>query len=220
MGVTPDTLSLAATRLYEQVAHLDDDTHAWAAVCAMLAAPIDPLYDLVMGGDEPWAAAFDPDVAGEVLTPEFALAMAPWLGQFIGVDPSSDELPLAGQYVRLRETTNARRGTVPWLKGLIRPYLIGPDGLPASATVYVTERVGGSPYRFAFATLVDETPDQDAIVRVLTSEFGDPNGCRHWTYTAIGGGTWADVAATHATWAEVATDFGTWQDVRDDPSVT
>jgi hypothetical protein len=221
-GVTPGTLSLAAQRLYDQFEHLDpapDGTYPWAAVCAAIVAPLDPIYALVFGGDVPWAPAFDPDLAAEVLPEDFALGMAAWLGQFIGVDTPA-ELPLAGRYVRLRETQNARRGTVPWLKGLMRPHLIGPDGTPETATVYVTERVGGSPYRFAFATLAGETPDPDLIERALIADFGQPDGARQWTYTPITGGTYADLAATHADYADVASDFATYADVRADPSHT
>jgi hypothetical protein len=221
VGVTPDTLSLAATRLWDQFKHLepDDGTYPWAAVCAALAAPVDPLYSLVAGGEVPWSPAFDPDEAAEVLPPEFALALAAWVGQFIGVD-QPDELPIAGRVVRLRETSNARRGSVPWLKGIMRPYLIGPDGTPETATVYVTERVGGHHLRFAFATLEAETPNPDLVELALRRDFCDPNGSRHWTYTMITGGTYADLAATHADYADVASDFATYDDLRADPSHT
>jgi hypothetical protein len=218
-----DTLSLAARRLYEQVKQLETDTETYplAHVCAMLAAPIDPLYDILTAGDVPWSVAFDPEEAAELLGEDRALEVVRWLGQFAGLTLSESQ-SLLEQRLTLTESQAAKRGTRGAIEAAVRASgLIGPDGTPQTATVYITERVGGSPYGLAVATLDSETPDPDAVERALDPEQGGaiPAG-RDWTYTTLTGGTYADLAATHADYAEVQTDFATYADVRADPTVT
>lgn len=227
LAITPDTLAPAAARLYEQWAHLDVDGEAegypWAVMAAVFAAPLEPLYALLHGDGVPWAAAFDPELMAEVLEPLDALGLLPdnfivdmlaWLGQFAGVDSRSG-LAAVGQRLRMRETAGARRGSVAAIIGAARQRLVGPDGTPDTATVYLTERVGGDPYSFAVATLASQTPDPAATERDIAEQV--PAGRRNrWTYTVIEGGTWADAAATHATWADGP--WATWAQARADPT--
>lgn len=185
-GATPDTLSLAASRLYEQVGHLDqqDDGGNWplAVVCAAMTRPMDDVYELLMGGETAFAPAFDPELAGEVLEPDFAAALLGWAGQFVGVTDRED-LPTAGRVFRVQETSGARRGSPLGLTNAARQRLVGPDGTPATATVYLVERVSGSPYRLDIATLTTETPDAAGTRRDITEAM--PAG-RQWTYATVG----------------------------------
>lgn len=132
------------------------------------------------------------------------------------VPPIDPGLPVArsARRVRIGESDGARRGQAEAIKAAVRALTVGPQG-PGTGDVFLTERVGNSPYRFAVGTRVEQTPDQAAVVREIARRV--PAG-RQWTYTAITGGTWADLLATHATWQAVLDAFPTWQDVLADPS--
>lgn len=170
---TPDTLSLAAQRLYGQWQHLEIDGEAegwpWAVLAAACARPIDPLYDLLAGAEVPWAPLFDPELAAEVLQPEFATQLLAYLGQFAGLRQRTD-LPALGQRLRLSETGNARRGSPSAIVAAARQRAIGPDGTPDTATVILLERVGGDPYHFAVTMYEGEVPDPDGTRRDIEAE--------------------------------------------------
>lgn len=220
--VNPETLAPAAARLYAQFVHLEVDGAAegypWAVLAAALAAPLEPLYALLTYAERPWGAALDPDVMSEALEPlaaagvlpvDFASAMLAWLGQFAGVTRRQD-LAAAGERLRLRETSGYRRGTRPAIDGAARQRLVGPDGTPETATVFVTERIGGSPYVLAVATLASETPDAvptaygGAPINEVTNPSFEAPGTPGWNAD----GTALPALARIATWAKVGDHSG------------
>jgi hypothetical protein len=225
--VTPDTLSLAARRLYEQWEHLEVDGasegYPWATLAAALAAPIDPLYDLLSGAEHPWAPAFDPELAGEVLSPQFAEALLAYLGQFAGVRRRED-LPPLGQRIRITETGGARRGSPAAIVGAARQHAIGPDGTPDSATVILVERIGGDPYHFAVTMYASEVADAAATVRDIEEQT--PAGRRgtdpadRFDFNLVTGGNFATLSASWATFGDVSAAFATFGDVTENPSGT
>ena len=224
MAVTPDTLSLAARRLYAQWEQYEVDGEAegwpWATLAAACAAPIDPLYDLLAGPDSPWAPAFDPELAAEVLSPEFAAEILAWVGQFVGVRRRQD-LPPAGQRIRLMETSNARRGSPAAIVGAARQHAIGPDGTPETATVILLERVGGDPYHFAVTMYASEVPDAAATIRAIDEQT--PAGRRgsdpadRFDFNLVVGGTFATLSAFFGTFDAAADEFATFADMAANP---
>lgn len=228
-AATPETLAPAAARLYEQWAHLEvdgaEEGYPWATLAATLAAPLEPLYALLTAAELPWGVAFDPEALATALEPleaagvlpeGFARAMLAWVGQFAGV-LDRRELDTTGATLRLRETSGSRRGTPGAIVGAARQRLVGSDGTPDTATVILTERIGGSPYVLGVATFADETPDPAGTERDIGEQM--PAG-RIWTYAVVAGGTWGDLFATHTDWADVLATFPTWADVLADPSAT
>ena len=225
-GHTPTTLSRAASRLYAQFSHLevDGESEGWpiAVLCAATTRPIDDLYDLLTAVEDPWAPAFDPELAAEVLEPEFAAALLPWLGQFAGVR-NREGLPPAGQRLHLQETQHAKTGAPGAIVAAARGRLVGPDGTPQTATVILLERVGGDPYHFAVTVYASECPDPDATRRDIEAEtpagrFGtEPETL--FDFNVVTGGTWDDLSAFYATWDDLADEFatGTWDDVATNP---
>lgn len=227
MAVTPDTLTPAARRLYEQFEQLEVDgaSEGWpiATICAALAAPIDLLYLMVMVGEVPFAPVFDPVIADEVFTDDQARQVLPYSGQYIGVQ-EIQELPPIGQRLRLLETPAAKIGSVDAIRGAARTHAIGPDGTPSSATVYVIERVGGDPYHFAVTMFTSEVPDPDVTRRDIEAvtpggRFGSAPGTL-FDFFLIDGGTYEDLLATHANYQDVLNDFATYEDLLEDPGHT
>ena len=235
-AITPESLSLAATRLYAQVEHLETEGEAegypWAVACAALCAPIDDLYDLLFGADAPWAALLDPDLAAETLTPEFAERLLPYVGQFIGVTYRAG-VPLAGQRLRLSETGGAKVGSPAAILGAARQRLIGPDGTPESATVLLLERVGGDPYHFAVTVQRSHVPDElivmdgleetaPAIARDIDEQT--PAGRRgtdpetRFDLNIVEGGDYETLAASFASYDDVAAEFSTYDELAANPS--
>jgi hypothetical protein len=154
-----------------------------------------------------WSALVDADRA-----PAWAL---PWLAQLAGVVLRAN-LSEAAQRLAIKELAGQKRGRLR-SGAAARQYLIGPDGSPDTATVYVFERYG-SAYRMRIATLEAETPDPAAVLAALEAEKA---GGIILDYDVIAaGGDWDALASTHATWAEVLTDFTDWADVLADPTQT
>jgi hypothetical protein len=203
--MAPPVLSLAAQRLYEQVAHLEVDGESegwpWAVVCAALAAPIDPLYDLLFTTLRPWELAVDLDRA-----PDWIL---PWLGQFPGVAVNTALTPDL-QREQIRDAEGRRRGTVPAIEATARLSLTG------TRQVIITERQG-SAYRYTVATRASETPDPTTTERQVRAQ---KPGALVMTYAVIVGGDFATLLATHTDFADVAATFATFTALRTDPSVT
>lgn len=223
-SITPDTLSLAARRLYEQWEHLevDGDAEGWpiAVLAAACAAPVDDLYDLLAGGPVPWAPAFDPELGAEVLRPEFATELAGWVGQFIGV-PHRADLPPAGQRLRLLELSAKAVGAPAAIAGAARQRAIGPDGTPDTATVILLERVGGDAYHFAVTMYVGEVPDPAATIRDI--EELTPAGRRgadpatRFDFNLITGGDFDTLAGAFATFNDVTAAFATFDELMLNP---
>jgi hypothetical protein len=208
------TLSRTAQRLYDSMGPLMvlDEDNGWAGAyfCAALCAPLDPIADVVLDGEDGspgWTVIFDPD--------NCPAAWLPWLAQFVGVvlPPNLDE---AGQRLRIKETDGFKRGTVAAIQGAARQHLTGPDGTGATATVYLNERQGGA-YKLGVATLVSETADT-AIVEAAIREQ-KPAGIT-LTYTTVVGGDYATLKSTHVDYADVKAEFTDYDELRADPSVT
>lgn len=223
--ITPDTLSLAASRLYEQFRHLEEpDADAegwpWAVMAAACAAPVDDLYDLLAGGPTPWAPAFDPELAAEVLTPEFLERLLPWVGQFVGVSHRAD-LPPAGQRLRLLELGAKQVGSPGAIVGAARQRAIGPDGTPESATVILVERIGGDAYHFAVTMYASEVPDPDATRRDIDEVT--PAGRRgtdpddRFDFNLVTGGDFDTLSGAYATFADVTAAYATFDELTADP---
>lgn len=215
------TLSPTGQRLYDKLGSLsgpdDENGYALAIVADALAAPFGPVADLVSereDGTPGWAAhLFDPD--GEP---------AEWLPAtevFQGVNPYP-AVDQPGRRLRIKQTDGRFRGTPGAIKGGARQFLIGPDGTPESATVYLTVRVGGVATDYTVATLASETPNPDLVEAALLEQqpAGYNKTAGHAAFVVIAGGDWQTLVAVHADWADVANDFATWDDVIADPSVT
>jgi hypothetical protein len=224
-AITPDTLSLAASRLYEQWRHLETDGETegwpWAVLAAACAAPVDDLYDLFAGGPTPWAPAFDPELGAEVLRPEFLEQLLPWVGQFVGVASRAD-LPAAGKRLRLLELGARKVGTPDAIVAAARQRAIGPDGTPNSATVLLVERIGGDPYHFAVTMYAGEVPDPAATIRDIEAEtpagrFGAEPGTR-FDFNLVTGGNLGTVEASFATLGEAEDFFATLGDIETNPA--
>lgn len=223
--VTPQTLSRAAARLYEQWEHLEVDGEAegypWAVLAAALARPIDGLYDMLAAAEHPWAPAFDPELAAELMEPEHAALLFDWLGQFVGVKPRSD-LSAAGHRLRLSETGNFNVGTPGAIVGAARQRAIGPDGTPESATVILVERIGGDPYHFAVTMYASEVADADATKRDIDAQT--PAGRRgtdpatRFDFNLVTGGDYATLTASWPTYGDVSAAFATYADLTAHPS--
>jgi hypothetical protein len=224
LAITPDTLSRAASRLYAQWSQYEVDGEAegwpWAVLAAACAAPVDDLYDLLAGGETPWAPAFDPELAAEVLSADFAAAVLGWVAQFIGVR-RRDELPAAGQRLRLMQTSGARRGSAAAIAGAARQRAIGPDGTPDTATVILLERVGDDPYHFAITMYASEVPDPAGTLRDIDEQT--PAGRRganpadRFDFNLVAGGDFSTLTGAFATFADVTAHFATFDAVTADP---
>jgi hypothetical protein len=224
-AITPDTLSLAARRLYEQWSQWEVDGDAegwpWAVMAAACAAPVDDLYDLLAGGPTPWAPAFDPELAAEVLRPEFLEALLPWVGQFVGVSHRAG-LPPAGQRIRLLELSAKQVGSPGAIIAAARQRAVGPDGTPGSATVLLVERIGGDPYHFAVTMYEGEVPDPEATRRDIEAEtpagrFGAEPGTL-FDFNLVTGGNVGTVEASFATLGEVEDAFATLAEIETNPA--
>ncbi len=223
-GFTPETLSRAASRLYAQFAHLEVDGESEgrpiAVLCAASCRPIDDLFDLLVAAEDPWAPAFDPVLAAEVLEPEFAAALLPWLGQFAGVRDRAG-LPAAGQRLHIMETNHAKVGTPGAIKAAARQRLVGPDGFPETATVILLERVGGDAYHFAVTVYASECPDPDATRRDIEAEtpagrFGTDPGTL-FDFNVVIGGNFDTLTAFWATFDDATAEFPTFDDMTANP---
>ena len=191
-------LSLAADRLYEQLAHLELDGEAngypIAALCAAIMAPLDPVYDLVAGTHSPYETLMDIDAC--------PAAFLPWLAQMNGVD----ELAIQGldedrQRDVIRDAAGKRRGTVGGIIAGAQKYLTG------NRTVILVEREG-TPTHYVVITRTAETPDADAVVRAL--QAGKP-GRLTFEHIISDLELWLDVDPA-VTWTTI--DAGiTWDDM-------
>lgn len=225
MGITPENLSRAASRLYEQWRHLevDGESEGWpiAVLAAAAARPIDPLYDLLTAAAHPWGPAFDPELAAEVLEPEFALALLGWVGQFAGVR-NREDLPPLGQRIRIMETRAAQIGSPAAIVGAARQRAVGPDGTPESATVILVERIGGDPYHFAVTMYSSEVPDPAATRRDI--EEVTPGGRRgtdpndRFDFNLVTGGDFDTLAASFATFDAATAAFADFNAMAANPS--
>jgi hypothetical protein len=224
-AITPDTLSLAASRLYEQWRHLEEpdaEAEGWpfAVIAAASAAPVDDLYDLLAGGPTPWAPAFDPELGAEVLRPEFLVELFAWVGQFVGIRRRAD-LPLAGQRLRLLELGAKQIGTPGAIVAAARQRAIGPDGTPDTATVILVERVGDDPYHFAVTMYVGEVPDPDATKRDIAAVT--PAGRRgvdpatRFDFNLVTGGDFDTLSGAFATFDDVTAEFATFDELTANP---
>lgn len=225
-GHAPTTLSRAASRLYAQFEHLevDGEPEGWpiAVLCAAVCRPIDDFYDLLTAVEDPWAPAFDPELAAEVLEPEFAAALLPWLGQFAGVR-NREGLPPAGQRLHLQETQHAKTGTTGAIVAAARARAIGPDGTPESATVILVERVGGDAYHNRIVMRTSEVPDPAATVRDINAEmpagrFGTTPPDLFDFVLVDGEIDYLTLLAFHATYALVDAAFATYAELLENPS--
>jgi hypothetical protein len=211
------TPSLTATgeRFYELLEPLaqHDEDNGWALAYYSdgYAAIIALLAELVADdGDVPgWAAhIFSPDTEPAEWLPVTEL--------FVGVTPYP-AVEEAGRRLRIKHVDGRYRGTPGSIKNAARQFLVGPDGTPETATVYLIVRVGGVATDFTVSVLASQTPDVALVeAAVLEQTPAGFNG----TVSQITGGTWADLTATHADWAEVDGDFTDWAEVRSDPTIT
>lgn len=207
------TLTFTGQRLYDQLAPLatEDATYGWALAhfCAAFAAQLDEVADLSRDQDDGtigWASLFDLD--------NVPAKFLPWLGLFVGVTmPGS--LTAAAQRLRIRQTDGFRRGTPDAIQGAARQTLIGPDGTPDTATVFLEERIGGDAYHLTVATLTSETPDSAATQAAILAQ--KPAGLV-LTYSTVTGGDFLTLRDTHTDFADVKATFATFADVRSNPS--
>lgn len=234
MPVTPDTLSAAASRLYESVRHLEvaipeqgyDPEAAgwpWATICAALAAPVDDLYDALAVPESPWTPVFDAESG-----PDWPLA---YLANYAGVDPQG-VTDAAELRKRIRERPARRRGSVEALRAGVEEELrrlMLAAGLPLPADgfhVIVNERHGGAT-GIHVATWLAETADAvETSPGVYESAGVDRVAARETraglilSTSVIAGGTYDTLAATHADYDEVEADFTDYDDLHADPSQT
>lgn len=223
MPVTPDTLRPAARRLYGQWEHLEIDGEAegypLATLAAALTAPLEVLYALVALAEVPWAPAFDPELAADLLPEADAVGLLGWLGQFAGVTAKRD-LPAAGQRLRLLETGRAKIGSPDAIIGAARQRAIGPDGTPASAMVLLVERVGGDPYHFAVTMREGEVPDPAATRRDIdevtpAGRYGEPGS--RFDFNLVTGGDFDTLAGAFPTFSAVTAEFASLYEVAAHP---
>jgi hypothetical protein len=232
--VTPESLSPCALRLYRQVQHLeigDPDRgltaeevgYPWATICAAIARPIEPLYDLLLGGDSPMSALLDVENGPDWLLP----FQANFTGAPLDGNPSPVELRMRNlaRSARQRHRTEAMVAAV---REEMHRLIVAAGGTPPvnGVTVVVKERAG-SAYRQNVATWLSETPDavpdgeggytSEALARAV--KRAGVGGIVYETRVIVGG-DFGTLAATHADFAEVAEDFDTFADVAADPSQT
>lgn len=142
-----------------------------------------------------------------VLDPSRAPSMfLDWLAQLTGQRGVFGE-PDDVKRSRINGMHGLQRGSAAAIKAAPVPYLTG------GRTVILTERVGGSPYRFSVVTYTDETPDPDAVLRALKEQ--KPAG-QVMLYDTIEGGTFNDLYLTHPDFQDVYTTFTDFQEVLDD----
>lgn len=209
MPTPPFPLSAVGQELYdmlEPVVELDGQYgYAAAVLCSAAAKMFDQVGDLLAptsNGLPGLSKLFNPDLCPAVLLP--------WLAQFVGVTLPPG-LDVARQRLRIKETDGRQRGRPAAIRGAARQHLTG------TQTVYLTERVGGSPYEYNVATLQSETPDQAKVLAALMEQ--KPAG-RVMNYTVITGGNYNALNATHAHYNEVNLDFANYTAVLANPSFT
>lgn len=209
--MTQPAVSFTAQKGYDRVAPLAyaDEANGWALLylCVAIAAMFDDTADLFRDGDDGrpgWTKLGDPDLCPD--------RWVDWSATNIfGVD-FEPGLTVAQKRIKWKEAPGTKLGRPGAVNGAVKPYLTGAD-----PTVILTERIGGDYRVYAVATLLAETPDQDAVYAALLRE--KPGGWR-FTYTAITGGDYDTLAATHADYAELATDFADYAAMAADPSHT
>jgi hypothetical protein len=209
-------LSASGELLYEALGSITepDEDNGWALaiLCNAFGAMAEPLRALVSDDENgvPGYAhhIFDPDnePAEWLATTEYFTGTKPL--------PSVDE---AGRRLRIKQTDGRFRGTPGAIKGGARQFLVGPDGTPESATVYLVPRAGGIATSYRVTTLASETPDISLVQAALEEQR--PAGFA-LTYAAVTGGDWTTAISTHADWTDVIGDFATWADFIDNPAHT
>jgi hypothetical protein len=198
-------LSAAAQRLYDQVRHLEVDQPEqgysvetegwpWATICKALAAPIDPLYDLLALPRHPWQPAYDLDAA-----PDWIL---PWLAQHEGVDLPPGLTP-DEQRAWIRDAGGRRRGRPESIRTAARNTLTG------NQYVFLKERDGSADV-MTLVTRTSETPGPAFTLAKARAQA--PAGLQAFNHVvtdvriylevgAAGGGTYAGAAALYGNYA-------------------
>jgi hypothetical protein len=209
-------MSASGELLYEALGSITgpDEDNGWALTILSNAfgAMAEPLRALV--SDD---ANGVPGYAHHIFDPDNEPAeWLPVTEYFTGTVPlpSVDE---AGRRLRIKQTDGRFRGTPGAIKGAARQFLIGPDGTPESATVYLVVRVGGVATTYNVSTLLAETPNQALVLDALQEQ--KPAGFT-MNYSAVTGGNYATLKAVHTDYADVKAQFATYGDVRADPSIT
>lgn len=211
MAVTPDTLHPAAQRLYAQVAHLevadperDYDPEVegwpWATLCAALAKPIEPLYDVLMGGARPWDVLFDID-------DDRARFGLPYVGNYAGVRfPPS--VPVDRYALRLARARARAVGTADAIRAEVQQFLPDP-----AATVTLVLRMGGDAYRMRIVTYTTQTTAAaEAAIRArLASGEVVPAGLI-WDYVVLAGQTYLTAEGDFATYAGAEAAYPSYAD--------
>lgn len=192
------TLLLAADRLYEQVQHLELDGeqngYPLAALCAAMMAPLEPIYELVAGTENPYEILMDID--------RCPVALLPWAAMLNGVSRSAIQgLEADRQRDVIRDAAGRRRGTVGGVIAAAQKYLTG------NRTVILVERVT-KPTDYVVITRTAETPDADAVMRALTA--GKP-GRLQFTHIISDLELWLDVDPA-VTWTTIDSAI-TWDDM-------
>lgn len=208
--MTQPAVSFTAQKLYDRLAPLAyaDEQNGWGLLylCAAIAAMFDDTADLFRDGDDGrpgWTKLGDPDLCPD--------RWVDWSATNIfGVEFEAG-LTFEQKRLKWKDAPGTKLGRPGVVKGAVAPYLTG------TRTVILTERIGGDYRVYKVATLLSETPDQDAVLAALKLE--KPGGYR-FTYTAITGGDYDTLAATHADYAELAADFTDYLDMAADPAHT
>ena len=188
-------------RLAERTAALasNDQANGWAhaILCEgiqRMIVRVAEVYD-PPGDIPPGAPLLDP-----ALCPDWAL---PWLAMVVGVTLPSGADPETQRTI-ITSVAGWQRGTPAALRAAAQLTLTG------TKTVYFRERDGGNAYRLEVVTLIGETPDQAALLRVVTAQ--KPGGIV-LSLRQVVTWDWQEVTTEVATWALLKQDYATWQDV-------
>jgi hypothetical protein len=202
-------VSDAAERLFTSLgpwSRADSELTGWALLhfCESIAGRYQDILSIVESGDdgEPgWSAVLDANRA--------PATWLPWLAQFVGVrlPPGLSE---EAQRLRIKSTDGFRRGSPDAVRAAAKQYLIGPDGTPDSASVFVLER-HGSPYRLTVSTYEAQTPDVDKVYQAVLEQ--KPAGLVLNPITVLTGVDYLALRDTHVDYTAVRSAYTDYSDV-------
>lgn len=201
--MTRPTVGETAENLYSALGALTagDEENGWHLlmfVDALTSVMTEKIHMLAAdrNGKPGWSVVFDPDEC-----PSYAL---PYLGQFVGValEPSLTE---AEQRTKITLPEGWQRGTKAALVAAVQRQLTG------TRRVLLRERYPDNAYQLSVRTMVDETPDTDAVLRAILTQ--KPIGIV-LNYEAITGQAWDDLLASSTDWDDVESTYADWDDVR------
>jgi hypothetical protein len=201
------TLTTAGQRLYDALGPLMQEDaangDAGMILCAAFATMIDPVVATVSDSQDGvlpgWAPVFDP-----INSP----AWLDWMGQFVGVirPPGTTD---AAMVTLIQHPVGFNRGSVASMIVAMQATLTG------TKTVLINTRVGAAPFAMTAATYTSETPNVQATLLALQSQMP---AWMQYTYTTVGGGTYAVLAASHASYTLMEAAHTHYSDIPVNPA--